>query len=89
MKTALALLLFTSVAFAHHGPNKKLHHADDPRIEVLSKKISKKPSAQLLTLRAKVFIELGNKKEARHDLEHALLIDKGFEQAAKLLKGLD
>lgn len=88
MKTALVILLFTAVSFAHHGPKKALHHENDHRIVVLSKKISNKPSASLLTIRAQVFMELGMSKKAQHDLEHALMIDKNYMPAKTLLEKL-
>lgn len=86
MKTALALLLFTFVSFAHHGPEKSLHHENTHKIESLSKKIEEKPTALLYTYRALLFSEMGKTKEAVHDLEHALMLDKDFEPAKKLLK---
>lgn len=86
MKFALVLLLFTATTFAHHGPKKSLHHENDHRIAVLSKKISEKPSASLLTIRAQVFMELGKSNKAQHDLEHALMIDKNYKPAKTLLE---
>ncbi|MCM8540316.1 MAG: hypothetical protein NE328_08580 [Lentisphaeraceae bacterium] len=88
MKLVLVLLLFTAAAFAHHGPKKSLHHENDHRIIVLSKKISDKPSASLLAIRAQVFIELGNTEKAVHDLEHALMLDKNHKAAKSLLEKL-
>ncbi len=86
MKTALALLLFISVSFAHHGPKKSLHHDNSQRIENLSQKIEEKPSALLYTYRALLLVKEGKRKEAIHDLEHALMLDKDYEPAKKLLK---
>ena len=86
MKTALALLLFISVSFAHHGPKKPLHHGNSVKIEKLSQKIEEQPTALLYTYRALLLVQQGKKKEAIHDLEHALMLDKDYEPAKKLLK---
>ncbi|MCM8527261.1 MAG: hypothetical protein NE327_12140 [Lentisphaeraceae bacterium] len=86
MKSVIVLLLFTVAALAHHGPDKSLHHENDHRIIVLSKKISDKPTASLLTIRAQVFLELGNTEKAVHDLEHALMLDKTHKTAKNLLE---
>lgn len=86
MKFLILSLLMTSMVFAHHGPDKALHHENDPRIVVLSRKIADKPTAPLLTLRAKVYLELGQSEKALHDLEHALMIDKEFSQAKEMIE---
>ena len=88
MKTVLLLLFVSIPAFAHHGPDKALHHEKDPRIEVLTTKISTNPTANLLTVRAKVYLELGRTEEARHDLEHALMLNNDYQPAKTLISKL-
>jgi len=88
MKTLLLSLFLTVSAFAHHGPDKALHHERDPRIEVLTAKISEKPTSSLLTIRAQVYLELGRKQEARHDLEHALMLNNDYQPAKTLIDKL-
>ena len=86
MKTVLALLLLSSVAFAHHDSKKSLHHDNNKKIETLSERIGEKPTAQLYTYRAILYFEQGKMSLAKHDLEHALMLDKDYQPAKNLLK---
>jgi len=88
MKILAALLLLTSVSLAHHGPKKPLHHDKEHKIEAITKKIGEKASPLLYFERAKLHIEVGKKKAAIHDLEHALMLDKNYKPAKDLLQKL-
>jgi uncharacterized membrane-anchored protein len=71
---------------AHHGPQQSAHHEISSEISMITKKIKKKPTCSLLTIRAQLLIDADRQEEAIHDLEHALQLDKHFAPAKSLLR---
>ncbi len=85
MKIIFVLLTLTFTVLAHHDQNKENIHLNDIRLVTLNEKIVENPTAVLYTLRSQVYLELGLKDKARHDFEHALSLDKDFQQAKEQL----
>lgn len=81
MKLTFVLFsLMTFSAIAHHGPQHQ--------IDALASRISQKPTAALLTLRASLHIENGNIEAAKKDLSDALNLNADYKPALRLVKTL-